>query len=61
MSSRELAAGLTPNADCPYKGRGNGMYKPPNNDSVLLHHLKNPQARPRRNLARDVGGLREVP
>ena len=44
MSSRELAAGLTPNADCPYKGRGNGMYKPPNNDSVLLHHLKNPQA-----------------
>ena len=39
---------LTPNADCPAcrpgaHCRGNGMYKPPNNASVLLHNIKNPR------------------
>ena len=33
---------ITPNADCPKRGRGNGLYKAPNNVSILLHHIKNP-------------------
>ena len=37
-----FVTGLTPNADCPRHGRGNGLYKAPNNVSVLLHHIKNP-------------------
>ena len=33
---------ITPNADCPKRGWGNGLYKAPNNVSILLHHIKNP-------------------
>ena len=34
--------GLTPNADCPKRGRGNGLYKAPNNPYPNPNPIPNP-------------------